>query len=89
MKKRFLQVKILRDPSKKDKEGQPPSKGFAFAEFAEHDHAMCALRQLNNNPALFGEILLELFVCLLSPFWVTAQVCARQGRSDAPLWSLP
>ena len=48
------QVKVLRDPSKKDKSGNPQCKGIAFAEFKDHEHALCALRQLNNNPAPFG-----------------------------------
>ena len=48
------QVKILRDEEKRDKEGAPVSKGLAFAEFTEHEHALCAIRQLNNNPAPFG-----------------------------------
>lgn len=50
-----MQVKILRDPSKPDKAGKPTSRGMGFAEFASHEHALCALRQLNNNPTVFGE----------------------------------
>lgn len=50
----LIQVKVLRDPNKKDKEGNPQPKGIAFAEFADHEHALCALRQLNNNPGPFG-----------------------------------
>ncbi len=38
-----------------DAEGLPKSKGIGFVEFAEHEHALCALRQLNNNPAPFGK----------------------------------
>lgn len=29
------------------------SKGFAFVEFTEHQHALKALRSLNNNPTIF------------------------------------
>ena len=29
------------------------SKGFGFVEFTEHQHALTALRALNNNPAIF------------------------------------
>ena len=50
-----LQVKILMESERLTKEGNPASKGIAFAEFADHEHALCALRQLNNNPAVFGE----------------------------------
>lgn len=48
-----LQVKILHDSDKTDAEGNPKSKGLGFVEFAEHQHALVALRQLNNNPAAF------------------------------------
>ena len=51
------QVKVLRDENKAAPSGGPASKGLAFAEFTEHEHALCALRQLNNNPTPFGECL--------------------------------
>ncbi|XP_024539975.1 RNA-binding protein 28 [Selaginella moellendorffii] len=41
------QVKLLTD----DKEN---SRGTGFVEFAEHQHAIVALRVLNNNPETFG-----------------------------------
>ena len=50
-----LQVKILRDPERRDAEGQPSSRGLAFVEFADHEHALCALRELNNNPSTFSK----------------------------------
>ena len=40
---KIVQVKILTNPS-------GASKGIAFIEFKQHDHALCALRELNNNP---------------------------------------
>jgi len=46
---KMVQVKIL----KEDVGGR--SKGIAFVEFAEHEHALCALRQLNNNPTTWGK----------------------------------
>ena len=49
-----MQVKILREASKLGKDGKPLSKGLGFVEFTEHEHALCALRQLNNNPHPFG-----------------------------------
>ncbi|XP_063782760.1 RNA-binding protein 28 [Pseudophryne corroboree] len=30
------------------------SLGYAFVEFVEHEHALAALRQVNNNPDMFG-----------------------------------
>lgn len=55
------QVKVLRDADKVNAAGKQASKGLAFAEFSEHEHALCALRQLNNNPAPFGALLSTLF----------------------------
>ena len=48
------QVKLLRNADKVDAAGKQASKGLAFVEFGDHEHALCALRQLNNNPAPFG-----------------------------------
>lgn len=45
---KVVQVKILREP-------QGISKGIAFIEFKAHDHALCALRELNNNPETWGK----------------------------------
>ena len=50
-----LQVKILRETGKVGSDSDSKSKGLAFVEFTEHEHALCALRQLNNNPISFGE----------------------------------
>ncbi|XP_041991241.1 RNA-binding protein 28-like [Salvia splendens] len=48
------QIKILKD-SKVRKEGEKSRpRGVAFLEFTEHQHALVALRVLNNNPEIFG-----------------------------------
>lgn len=53
---RVKQAKILRDPERIDPaDGLPRSRGLGFVEFTEHEHAICALRHLNNNPAPFSE----------------------------------
>jgi nucleolar protein 4 len=44
-------VKVLRDLQKPPVQGVYPSRGFAFAEFSHHAHALAALRHLNNNPS--------------------------------------
>ncbi|KAL1544227.1 RNA-binding protein 28-like [Salvia divinorum] len=47
------QIKILKD-SKVRKEGEKSRpRGVAFLEFTEHQHALVALRGLNNNPDIF------------------------------------
>lgn len=45
---------ILRDGEKADAKGQAKSRGCAFVEFEAHEDALVCLRQMNNNPALFG-----------------------------------
>lgn len=53
---RVKQAKILRDPERTDPaDGLPRSRGLGFVEFTEHEHAICALRHLNNNPAPFSK----------------------------------
>ena len=53
---RVRQAKILRDPERIDPaDGLPRSRGLGFVEFSEHEHAICALRHLNNNPAPFSK----------------------------------
>lgn len=48
------QVKLLKDKDRKDTTGAPQSKGYGFVEFTVHDHALTALRKVNNNPKFFG-----------------------------------
>ncbi len=47
---RVRQVKIERDPERKNKHGEAKSRGFGFVEFQSHEHALAALRKINNNP---------------------------------------
>ncbi|GIL62659.1 hypothetical protein Vafri_16846, partial [Volvox africanus] len=47
---RVVQAKILREQERYDASGARKSKGLGFVEFESHDHALAALRQLNNNP---------------------------------------
>ncbi|MED6155897.1 hypothetical protein PIB30_009673 [Stylosanthes scabra] len=49
------QIKFLKDVKKGGKVVQEHfSRGVAFVEFSEHQHALVALRVLNNNPETFG-----------------------------------
>ncbi|KAI5081591.1 hypothetical protein GOP47_0001334 [Adiantum capillus-veneris] len=45
----ITEVIILRDEAKGGE-----SRGIAFVEYTEHEHALVALRVLNNNPETFG-----------------------------------
>ncbi|CAI6000373.1 unnamed protein product [Closterium sp. NIES-64] len=50
-----MQVKVvMREADRVGLDGKPPSKGAAFIEFSEHQHAVTALRALNNHPTVFS-----------------------------------
>lgn len=43
-----MQIKLLKSEKKGKEDAKKP--GVAFVEFTEHQHALVALRGLNNNP---------------------------------------
>ncbi|PKA52794.1 Zinc finger CCCH domain-containing protein 42 [Apostasia shenzhenica] len=47
-------VKLLKDVKKGQVSSKKHSRGVAFVDFQEHEHALVALRVLNNNPGTFG-----------------------------------
>ncbi|KMZ60112.1 putative RNA-binding protein [Zostera marina] len=49
----ILQIKLLKN-SKKGKVNENYTRGVGFVEFKDHEHALVALRVLNNNPETFG-----------------------------------
>ena len=54
-KPKIKQVKILREMGAASGTAPGRSKGIAFVEFTETEHAICALRELNNNPNIWGK----------------------------------
>ena len=36
-----------------DENGKPMSRGYGFVSFTKPDHALAALRAVNNNPEVF------------------------------------
>ncbi|CAJ1927700.1 unnamed protein product [Cylindrotheca closterium] len=48
-------VFIDRDFGQDGKKANASSRGFAFAEFTHHAHALACLRELNNNPEYSGQ----------------------------------
>ncbi|CAL9233352.1 unnamed protein product [Arabidopsis halleri] len=48
------QIKFLQNEKKGKVDTKNYSRGVAFVEFTEHEHALVALRVLNNNPETFG-----------------------------------
>ncbi|XP_072045384.1 LOW QUALITY PROTEIN: RNA-binding protein 28-like [Amphiura filiformis] len=54
-KARVTESRVMRDMKRPNAEGTCQPLGFAFVEFTEHEHALTALRHVNNNPTYFGE----------------------------------
>ncbi|XP_061493929.1 RNA-binding protein 28 [Rhineura floridana] len=55
---RNVQVKecrVMRDLKAPGGKGRGQSLGYAFVAFQEHEHALAALRHVNNNPQIFGD----------------------------------
>ncbi|KAJ8032517.1 RNA-binding protein 28 [Holothuria leucospilota] len=51
---KVLEAKVMRDTSKVGENGQGKSLGYGFVSFSDHQHALEALRAVNNNPDYFG-----------------------------------
>ncbi|KAJ8982641.1 hypothetical protein NQ317_019042, partial [Molorchus minor] len=47
------EAKIMRDLRNMDANGVGKSKEYGFVAFTKHEHALMALRNLNNNPNIF------------------------------------
>ncbi|XP_040857949.1 RNA-binding protein 28 isoform X2 [Ochotona curzoniae] len=48
------ECRVMRDLKGAPGAAKGQSLGYAFAEFQEHEHALKALRHINNNPDVFG-----------------------------------
>lgn len=48
------EARIMRDRKTVDDSGRGPSKQYGFVTFSEHENALTALRNLNNNPNIFS-----------------------------------
>ncbi|XP_074049862.1 RNA-binding protein 28 isoform X2 [Macrotis lagotis] len=51
---RLKECRVMRDLKGAHGNMKGQSLGYAFVEFEEHEHALAALRHLNNNPEIFG-----------------------------------
>jgi nucleolar protein 4 len=49
---KIVHVKILRDAERNGR-----SKGYGFVQFEKHEHAMAALKKLNNNPKVIDSLI--------------------------------
>lgn len=49
----LMQIKFLQNEKKGKVDTKNYSRGVAFVEFTEHEHALVALRVLNNNPGKY------------------------------------
>ncbi|XP_053261873.1 RNA-binding protein 28 isoform X1 [Podarcis raffonei] len=53
---RLKECRVMRDLKAPAGKGKGQSLGYAFVEFQEHEQALAALRHLNNNPQVFGDL---------------------------------
>ncbi|XP_038176610.1 RNA-binding protein 28 [Arvicola amphibius] len=51
---RIKECRVMRDLKPVHGKMKGQSLGYAFAEFQKHEHALRALRYINNNPEIFG-----------------------------------
>ncbi|XP_078000315.1 RNA-binding protein 28-like [Glandiceps talaboti] len=52
---KITEARVMRDMSAVTTTGTPKSLGYAFVTFTQHEHALKALREVNNNSELFGK----------------------------------
>lgn len=50
---KITEARIMRNLRDIGDDGKPKSRGYGFVSFTEHEHALAALRKLNNNPNTF------------------------------------
>ncbi|XP_038049197.1 RNA-binding protein 28-like [Patiria miniata] len=53
-KAKVIESRVMVDMKSPNAEGRGKSLGFAFAEFTKHEHALAALRKMNNSTEFFG-----------------------------------
>ncbi|KAL4232449.1 RNA-binding protein 28 [Mactra antiquata] len=51
----ITECRVMRDRTHTNTEGTGKSMGYGFVCFKDHQHALTALRNTNNNPDIFGE----------------------------------
>lgn len=68
----FKQIKFMKDLKKGKAVSKNHSRGVAFVEFSEHQHALVALRVLNNNPGIY----------FIRTVIMTISNCGRGGCSE-------
>ena len=60
-------------------------KGLFFVEFSQHEHALCALRQVNNNPEYFPGVRLIVEFAVTSSFATNQRRVKQEKRRQARL----
>ncbi|XP_068211611.1 RNA-binding protein 28 [Palaemon carinicauda] len=50
---KITEARIMRNLREIGNDGKPKSRGYGFVSYTEHEHALAALRKLNNNPNIF------------------------------------
>uniref|UniRef100_A0A915JQB0 RRM domain-containing protein n=1 Tax=Romanomermis culicivorax TaxID=13658 RepID=A0A915JQB0_ROMCU len=50
------ECRVMRDLDRTNNQGKGKSRGYAFVEFDQHEHALACLKALNNNPEIFTDV---------------------------------
>jgi hypothetical protein len=77
----LFQARVMRDMKNVDAQGIGKSKEFGFVSFTTHEHALQALRNINNNPNIFTSARVSVIVRRFpqSPFLkVFFQNCSKR-----------
>lgn len=49
----LTETRVMKNLQILDENGKPVSRGYGFVSFTKHEHALAALRRVNNNPEIF------------------------------------
>ncbi|ELU03655.1 hypothetical protein CAPTEDRAFT_219142 [Capitella teleta] len=80
---KITECRVMRDMDRLNTAGKGKSRGYAFVNFEAHEHALKALRTLNNNPAVFTDIKRPIVEFSLENKLVLTAKQKRQDRSKA------
>lgn len=50
----LTETRVMKNLKNLDENGKPTSRGYGFVSFTKHEHALAALRTVNNNPEVFS-----------------------------------
>lgn len=61
----YFKTRVMRDLKNVDGKGIGKSKEYGFVTFKEHEDALHALRNINNNPQIFTESRVSIYIYVI------------------------